>query len=181
MTILFLFCFRFPDKIGGNLAGVHYIRDVADANSLISSLVMCNCCANLELILQDTHTEKAKKVVVIGGGYIGMEVAAAAVGWKLDTTEFQLLPKLARSQPSVDIAKLRKASSIEEALEIAQSSLHVEVKVLVCFMCRHVEWMYASPALPYCIINSALLSAILPSFMFVEKKVEFCLIKVLHS
>ncbi|XP_042022164.1 monodehydroascorbate reductase, chloroplastic/mitochondrial-like isoform X1 [Salvia splendens] len=59
---------RFPDKIGGNLGGVHYIRDVADANSLISSL------------------EKAKKVVVVGGGYIGMEVAAAAVGWKLDTT-----------------------------------------------------------------------------------------------
>lgn len=30
--------------------------------------------------------EKAKKVVVIGGGYIGMEVAAAAAGWKLDIT-----------------------------------------------------------------------------------------------
>lgn len=59
---------RFPEKIGGNLPGVHYIRDVADADSLISSL------------------EKSNKVVVIGGGYIGMEVAAAAVGWKLDTT-----------------------------------------------------------------------------------------------
>ncbi|GAA0153936.1 oxidoreductase [Lithospermum erythrorhizon] len=59
---------RFPEKIGGNLPGVHYIRDVADANSLISSL------------------EKARKVVVVGGGYIGMEVAAAAVGWNLDTT-----------------------------------------------------------------------------------------------
>ncbi|GMN31927.1 hypothetical protein TIFTF001_003461 [Ficus carica] len=59
---------RFPEKIGGNLPGVHYIRDVADADALISSL------------------EKAKKVVVVGGGYIGMEVAAAAVGWKLDTT-----------------------------------------------------------------------------------------------
>ncbi|CAL1375240.1 unnamed protein product [Linum trigynum] len=59
---------RFPEKIGGNLPGVHYIRDVGDADSLISSL------------------EKAKKVVVVGGGYIGMEVAAAAVGWKLDTT-----------------------------------------------------------------------------------------------
>ncbi|KAL9434495.1 hypothetical protein AB3S75_029187 [Citrus x aurantiifolia] len=59
---------RFPDKIGGYLPGVHYIRDVADADALISSL------------------EKAKKVVVVGGGYIGMEVAAAAVGWKLDTT-----------------------------------------------------------------------------------------------
>lgn len=31
--------FRFPEKIGGNLPGVHYIRDVADADSLISSLV----------------------------------------------------------------------------------------------------------------------------------------------
>ncbi|KAJ6308088.1 hypothetical protein OIU76_017790 [Salix suchowensis] len=70
---------RFPEKIGGNLPGVHYIRDVADADSLISSL------------------EKAHKLVVVGGGYIGMEVAAAAVGWKLDTTiifpENHLLPK----------------------------------------------------------------------------------------
>lgn len=59
---------RFPEKIGGNLPGVHYIRDVADADSLVSSL------------------QKAKKVVVIGGGYIGMEVAAATTGWNLDTT-----------------------------------------------------------------------------------------------
>ncbi|KAH1251502.1 Monodehydroascorbate reductase, chloroplastic/mitochondrial [Glycine max] len=59
---------RFPEKIGGNLPGVHYIRHVADADALILSL------------------EKAKKVVVVGGGYIGMEVAAAAVGWKLDAT-----------------------------------------------------------------------------------------------
>ncbi|EEF51243.1 monodehydroascorbate reductase, chloroplastic/mitochondrial [Ricinus communis] len=59
---------RFPEKIGGSLPGVHYIRDVADADSLISSL------------------DKARKVVVVGGGYIGMEVAAAAVGWNLDTT-----------------------------------------------------------------------------------------------
>lgn len=25
-------------------------------------------------------------MVVVGGGYIGMEVAAAAIGWNLDTT-----------------------------------------------------------------------------------------------
>lgn len=29
---------------------------------------------------------KSKKVVIVGGGYIGMEVAAAAVAWNLDTT-----------------------------------------------------------------------------------------------
>ncbi|CAL5367470.1 unnamed protein product [Camellia sinensis] len=58
---------EFLEKIGRNLPGVHYIRDVADADSLILSL-------------------KAQKVVVVGGGYIGMEIAAAAVGWELDTT-----------------------------------------------------------------------------------------------
>ncbi|KAL5207816.1 hypothetical protein ABZP36_032251 [Zizania latifolia] len=47
---------RLPTKIGGKLPGVHYIRDVADADSPVSSL------------------GRAKKVV-IGGGYIGMEVS----------------------------------------------------------------------------------------------------------
>lgn len=37
---LFSLVLRFPDKIGGGLPGVHYIRDVADADSLISSLVV---------------------------------------------------------------------------------------------------------------------------------------------
>ncbi|XP_008801779.2 monodehydroascorbate reductase 5, chlorplastic isoform X2 [Phoenix dactylifera] len=71
---------RFPEKIGGGLPGVHYIRDVADADSLVSSL------------------ERANKVAIIGGGYIGMEVAAAAAGWNLDTTlifpEEHIMPRL---------------------------------------------------------------------------------------
>ncbi|KAL2525001.1 Monodehydroascorbate reductase [Abeliophyllum distichum] len=83
---------RFPDKIGGNLPGVHYIRDVADADSLITSL------------------EKARKVVVVGGGYIGMEVAAATSGWKLDTTvifpEDHLMPRLFTSSLGQKYEKL---------------------------------------------------------------------------
>ncbi|PKA66310.1 Monodehydroascorbate reductase, chloroplastic [Apostasia shenzhenica] len=71
---------RLPGQSGGNLPGVHYIRDIADADLLVSSL------------------ENAKKVAIIGGGYIGMEVAAAAVGWNLDTTIIfpndHLMPRL---------------------------------------------------------------------------------------
>lgn len=89
---------RFPEKIGGNLPGVHYIRDVADADALISSL------------------EKAKKVVVVGGGYIGMEVAAAAVGWKLDTTiifpENHLLQRLFTPSLAQRYEKLYKENGV---------------------------------------------------------------------
>ncbi|CAN6485216.1 unnamed protein product [Victoria cruziana] len=74
---------RLPEKIGGHLPGVHYIRDIVDADSFVSSL------------------ENAKKVVVVGGGYIGMEVAAATAAWKLDTTvvfpEDHLMPRLLTS------------------------------------------------------------------------------------
>lgn len=37
--------------------------------------------------------------------------------------EVSLLPQLAKAQPLVDKAKLKSASSIEDALEIARSSL----------------------------------------------------------
>lgn len=40
--------------------------------------------------------------------------------------EFQLLPKLARSQPFVDKSRLQNASSVEEALEVARTALQVE-------------------------------------------------------
>ncbi|GAQ83938.1 Monodehydroascorbate reductase [Klebsormidium nitens] len=71
---------RLPEKIGGALPGVNYIRNVADADGLVKDF------------------QNAKKVVVIGGGYIGMEVSAAALAWGLDVTlifpEPHFMPRL---------------------------------------------------------------------------------------
>ena len=50
---------RLPDSIGGSLPGVHYVRDNADALELSEAMAT------------------AKAPVVIGGGYIGLETAAA--------------------------------------------------------------------------------------------------------
>ncbi|KAK1297309.1 hypothetical protein QJS10_CPB15g00782 [Acorus calamus] len=90
---------RIPEKSGGNLLGVHYIRDVADADSLVSSL------------------ESAKKVAIIGGGYVGMEVAAAAVGWKLDTTvifpEDHLMPRLFTPPMALKYEELYKENGVK--------------------------------------------------------------------
>lgn len=48
---------------GADLQGVHYLRDVEDADKLIQGIASCKASGN--------------KAVCIGGGYIGMECAAA--------------------------------------------------------------------------------------------------------
>jgi monodehydroascorbate reductase (NADH) len=71
---------RLPEKIGGTLRGINYIRNVADADGLVKDF------------------QNAEKVVIIGGGYIGMEVSAAALAWGLDVTiifpEPHFMPRL---------------------------------------------------------------------------------------
>ncbi len=61
---------------GAELAGVHYLRSIADVDSLRPALV------------------PGKKLAVIGGGYIGLEVAAVAVKLGLEVTVFEALERL---------------------------------------------------------------------------------------
>lgn len=56
---------------GDDLPGVFYLREEADAAALVKALEALN---------------GAGKAVIVGGGYIGLEVAAALVGWGIDTT-----------------------------------------------------------------------------------------------
>ncbi|ONK64138.1 uncharacterized protein A4U43_C07F22470 [Asparagus officinalis] len=64
------------------------------ANEFIERVRLCDVSAVIQEVMESYEVEingkvfkKAKKVVVIGGGYIGMEVATATIGWNLDTTE----------------------------------------------------------------------------------------------
>ncbi len=57
---------RLPEAIGGSLPGVHYVRDNADALALSDAMAT------------------AKAPVVIGGGYIGLEAAAALAARRLN-------------------------------------------------------------------------------------------------
>ena len=47
---------------GGNLAGIHYLRTIADVDAIKREMA------------------PGRKVVVVGGGYIGLEVAAVCIG-----------------------------------------------------------------------------------------------------
>jgi 3-phenylpropionate/trans-cinnamate dioxygenase ferredoxin reductase subunit len=69
---------------GADLAGVHYLRSISDVDLLRPALV------------------PGKRLAVIGGGYIGLEVAAVAVKLGLEVTVFEALERLmARAVSSV--------------------------------------------------------------------------------
>lgn len=67
---------------GGNLGGVHYLRDIAEAAALSNSL------------------KPGVQIVIIGGGYIGCEVAASAATLGCDVTILEAMPHvLSRALP----------------------------------------------------------------------------------
>ncbi len=61
---------------GADLAGIHYLRTLEDSDALKEAL------------------SQAKRLVVVGGGFIGCEVAAAGVLQGLDTTVVEVGPYL---------------------------------------------------------------------------------------
>lgn len=65
---------------GAELQGVHALRSVADATAISAAL---RCCAS-----------DGKPVVVIGGGFIGLEVAAGARKLGAQVTVVEALPRL---------------------------------------------------------------------------------------
>jgi len=68
------------DCTGSDLAGIHYIRHIQDTNRLLSEL------------------PRARKVVVIGGGYVGLEAAASLRKMGKDVVLFEATTRtLARS------------------------------------------------------------------------------------
>ena len=65
---------------GGNAAGVHALRSREDADAISARLALC--------------AERQLPVVVIGGGFIGLEVAATARKKGLDVTVLEAAPRL---------------------------------------------------------------------------------------
>lgn len=61
---------------GAELKGIHYLRSIADVDGLQPEIV------------------KGKKLAVIGGGFIGLEVAAVAAKHGLDVTVFEALDRV---------------------------------------------------------------------------------------
>ena len=74
------------DLPGGDLAGVHYLRDIADS-----------------LAIRE-HAAPGRHVLVIGGGYIGLEVAASATKLGATVTVVEVAPLLVNRVVAPDMS-----------------------------------------------------------------------------
>jgi 3-phenylpropionate/trans-cinnamate dioxygenase ferredoxin reductase component len=67
---------KLPDTIGGNLESVHVLRNLADSDAIAAKL------------------QPDKKVLIIGGGYIGLEAAAIAREKGLEVTVCEMADRI---------------------------------------------------------------------------------------
>ncbi|MBK5926310.1 NAD(P)/FAD-dependent oxidoreductase [Rhodobaculum claviforme] len=67
---------RLPADRGGALAGVHVMRDLADVDAMAGAFVA------------------GRRLLVVGGGYIGLEAAAVAATRGLDVTLLEAAPRI---------------------------------------------------------------------------------------
>jgi 3-phenylpropionate/trans-cinnamate dioxygenase ferredoxin reductase subunit len=77
---------------GAELAGIHYVRDLADADRMMAEL-----------------DQGAKQVVVIGGGYIGLEAAAVLVKLGCEVTLLEALPRVLARVAGEDLSAFYEA------------------------------------------------------------------------
>ncbi|MCY4541064.1 MAG: FAD-dependent oxidoreductase [Rhodobacteraceae bacterium] len=90
---------RLPAVIGGNLEGVHTIRTVADIDSL------------------QPEFQPGRRVLVVGGGYIGLEAASAAVVCGMEVTVIEaadrILQRVACPQTSSFMAEVHRQKGVD--------------------------------------------------------------------
>ena len=67
---------RLPESIGGHLPGVYTLRDLSDVD------------------LMKPEFQSGRKLLIVGGGYIGLEAAAVAAGLGLQVTVIELADRI---------------------------------------------------------------------------------------
>ncbi|MEL6510234.1 MAG: FAD-dependent oxidoreductase [Pseudomonadota bacterium] len=90
---------RLPSAIGGDLQGVHVVRDLADVDRMIPAV------------------NNGGHVLIVGGGYIGLEAAAVAARKGLQVTVVEMaeriLQRVACAETSDYFRKLHEAHGVD--------------------------------------------------------------------
>lgn len=106
---------RLPAAIGGALAGVYTVRTLADVDAMRHEF------------------QPGRRVIVVGGGYIGLEAAAVASKLGLDVTVLEMAPRIlqrvAAPETSAHVRALHQAHGVRVLEETGLDRLEGEARV----------------------------------------------------
>lgn len=95
---------RLPEAIGGELEGVFTVRDKADADRLA------------------TEMKPGHRLLILGGGYIGLEAAAVARKLGLDVTLIEMADRILARVAARDTADIMRAIHQQEGVVIHEKT-----------------------------------------------------------
>ena len=91
---------------GADLAGIHYVRDLADVDRMMAEL-----------------DAGARKVVVIGGGYIGLEAAAVLTKLGCEVTLLEALPRVLARVAGEDLSRFYEAEHRAHGVDLRTEAM----------------------------------------------------------
>jgi len=105
---------------GSDLQGIHYLRTLDDVNSIKAEM------------------QTGEKLVIVGGGYIGLEVASVAVTAGMDVavieTEDRILKRVTTPEMSEFYHQLHTDRGVTIICKPASVVLKVKIVLTVCFV-----------------------------------------------
>lgn len=93
---------RLPDRIGGALRGVFGVRDLADVDAMAPRFV------------------KNARVLIVGGGYIGLEAASVAAKSGLEVTLVEMAPRILQRVAAAETSDFFRALHRTHGVDIRE-------------------------------------------------------------
>ena len=95
---------RLPAAVGGDLDGVYTVRMLTDVDAMKTEFVAGRC------------------VVIVGGGYIGLEAAAVAAKLGLDVTVLEMAPRILQRVAAPETSDYFRALHTAQGVKILEST-----------------------------------------------------------
>jgi 3-phenylpropionate/trans-cinnamate dioxygenase ferredoxin reductase subunit len=95
---------RLPASIGGELGGVYTVRTLADVDAMRAEF------------------QAGRKVIIVGGGYIGLEAAAVASKLGLDVTVLEMAPRILQRVASPETSDYVRGLHQSHGVKVLEST-----------------------------------------------------------
>ncbi len=95
---------RLPAAIGGDLGGVYTVRTLADVDAMQGEFVA------------------GRRLVIVGGGYIGLEAAAVGAKLGLDVTVLEMAPRILQRVAAPETSDFFRALHAARGVKILEST-----------------------------------------------------------